>query len=167
MDAIEKLRIGMGEQISVVQEQVGVVQERVGVVQERVAMVQEQVVSMAASVEEVAFSTSIRDALQPVLTYGSSKITKQRDRDFHRRVLIAYGYSENEVMGRSKAAHCLILNLRVPKQALIAGHIFKHEWADVSQSLLGIDINNPRNGLPLFKPLEEAFDTLRMVILCK
>ena len=161
MDAIKKLKIDVQEQV---REQVGKVQEQVG---DMAASVQEQVGDIAASVKEVAYSIGIRDALQPVLTYGRSKITKQRDPDFHRNLLAAYGYSKGEVLGRSETVHCLILNLRVPKSTLIAGHIFKHEWASVSQSLLGFDIDDPRNGLPLFKPLEDAFDTLRLVILCE
>ena len=164
MDAIEKLRINIEEVQEQVREQVDKVQEQV---REQVGMVKEQVDSMATSVKEVAFSIGIRDILQPVLTYGRSKITKQHDPDFHRNVLTAYGYSKEEISGRSETVHCLILNLPVPESTLIAGHIFKHEWAYVSQIVLGVDIDDPRNGLPLFKPLQDAFDTLRLVILCE
>ena len=108
----------------------------------------------------------IRDSLQPVLQYGSSKITLRGHSTFRRKVMKAFGYSENEVSG-SENPYCLILNRKVPKESLVAGHLFKHEWKPVCQQVVGIDIDDARNGIPMIKPLEVAFDTLQMVILCE
>ena len=128
--------------------------------------VKEMTVSLAESVGKLAESVSIRNTLQPILTYGSSQITTCHDPGFRADVLRAYGYSGNAISGRSKTIHCIILGHPVPSSSLIAGHLFKFQWARVSDRLLGVDINDPRNGLPMFKPLEDAFDTLRLIIIC-
>jgi len=60
---------------------------------------------------------------------------------------------------------CLILDCDIPRDSLVVGHIFKHEWAAVSQRIMNFDINDTRNGLPVFKPIEDAFDTLRLCII--
>jgi hypothetical protein len=60
----------------------------------------------------------------------------------------------------------MVLGLELPKSNVIGAHIFKHAWAAHSESVLAFDdINDPRNGLFMYKPLEWAFDTSRMVIL--
>jgi hypothetical protein len=125
-----------------------------------------QIRSIDENVKDVAYSMQIRDSLQPVLQYGSSKITRIGHSFFRKKVMKAYGYSENEVSG-SENPYCLILNRKVPKESLVAGHLFKHEWKPVCQQVVGIDIDDARNGIPIFKPLEVAFDTLQMVILCE
>ena len=146
---------------------IGHVQDKVGSVENKVDCVQVKVGEMATSVSEVAESVGIRDVLQPVLAFGSSKITEDRSPRFRSELLRAYGYSELEISGCSPTTHCIILNHPVPTSSLVAGHIFKNQWARVSQQVLGIDIDDPRNGLPMLKALEDAFDTLRLIILCK
>ena len=138
---------------------VSVVETRASVVETRAS-----VDEAATSIKVVAESVAIRDTLQPILNYGSSKITQNRDPRFRGAVLKVYGYPS---LRRTKALRCLLLDHLVPKHSLIAAHLFKFQWAPVSNKLLGVDINDPRNGLPMFKPLEDAFDTLRLAILCK
>jgi hypothetical protein len=47
----------------------------------------------------------------------------------------------------------------LPRKCVIASHLFKKKWAAAASKLLQIaDINDVRNGLLLWKPLEHAFD---------
>lgn len=51
------------------------------------------------------------------------------------------------------------LEIKLPSFLVIGSHMFKHEWASDAQVILKFNnINNPRNGLLLFQPLEKAFD---------
>ena len=56
---------------------------------------------------------------------------------------------------------CLLTNDVLPKQTVIGAHLFKHEWKERTD-IIGIDdIDDTRNGLPLWRPIEWAFDTSR------
>jgi hypothetical protein len=47
----------------------------------------------------------------------------------------------------------------LPRKCVIASHLFKKKWANEAKRLLQIEnINDVRNGLLLWKPLEHAFD---------
>lgn len=63
-------------------------------------------------------------------------------------------------------ARCMVLGLELSKSNVTGAHIFKYEWREFSSEIMGFDdIDDVRNGLLLYKPLEWAFDTSRMVIL--
>ena len=102
-----------------------------------------------------------RDAL----SYTSGKVTQQRDPSFRRDVLRSYGYTYAQCNNTTGKLPCLILNCDIPRDSLVVGHIFKHEWAAVSERIMNFEINDTRNGLPVFKPIEDAFDTLRLCII--
>ena len=102
-----------------------------------------------------------RDAL----SYTSGKVTQQRDPSFRHDVLRSYGYTRAQCNNNAVKLPCLILDCDIPRDSLVVGHIFKHEWAAVSQRIMNFDINDTRNGLPVFKPIEDAFDTLRLCII--
>jgi hypothetical protein len=54
---------------------------------------------------------------------------------------------------------CMLLNTTLPSPLVIASHIFPRSKGYLSEKLLGFsDIDDERNGLLLFKPLEYAFD---------
>ena len=56
---------------------------------------------------------------------------------------------------------CLLMNDMLPGNTVIGAHLFKHKWKD-HVHVIGIDdIDDTRNGLPLWKPVEWAFDTSR------
>ena len=53
----------------------------------------------------------------------------------------------------------MLSGYELPIKTVIGAHLFKSCWAPDCKTRLGFDdINNPRNGLLLFKPFEYAFD---------
>lgn len=58
---------------------------------------------------------------------------------------------------------CLLTNAKLPYSTVIGAHLFKHKWSQQVHILEIDDINDLRNGLPLWKPIEWAFDTSRYV----
>ena len=63
-------------------------------------------------------------------------------------------------------ARCFLLGVELPRNVVVGAHLFKHEWADLAKQLLDIDsIDDARNGLLLYKPLEWAFDTGRLAFV--
>jgi hypothetical protein len=58
---------------------------------------------------------------------------------------------------------CMLLNCYLPSDIVSAAHIFRRGNQHIAQSLLGIeDIDDVKNGLVLFKPLQEAFDKFQI-----
>ena len=58
---------------------------------------------------------------------------------------------------------CMLLNRLFPYAYVIGAHLLKREWGDMSKELADVDdVEDPRNGLLLYKPLEWAFDTSRL-----
>lgn len=86
--------------------------------------------------------------------YTEGKISR-RAGDFGHRVKSAY----NARSGNK--CWCLLTDAKLPNETVIAGHLFKHQWKEYTH-LIGInDIDCTQNGLPLWKPIEWAFDTAR------
>ncbi len=57
----------------------------------------------------------------------------------------------------------MLLNVALPSSAVFASHLFRHSLHDLSLDLLMFDdINDPKNGLLLFKPIELAFDKFQL-----
>lgn len=53
---------------------------------------------------------------------------------------------------------CQILGIKLPTFIVIGSHVFKHEWAEDAEILLGIkNIDSTRNGFLLFQPIEKAY----------
>lgn len=51
----------------------------------------------------------------------------------------------------------------LPSKTVIATHLYKSSWAVLVELALGFsDIDDVRNGLLLWKPIEHAFDTAQM-----
>lgn len=91
--------------------------------------------------------------------YTEGKVTCRNDPDakhFSKNVKTAYGALPHG------QCWCLLTNDRLPKSTIIGAHLFKWEWADDAY-LLGVqDINDTRNGMPLWKPLKWAYDSSRL-----
>ena len=86
--------------------------------------------------------------------YTEGKITQCSD-DFDYEVEAAYQAEEGE------HRWCLLTNDILPKQTVNGAHLFKREWKEQAH-VLGIDdIDDTRNGLPLWVPIEWAYDTSR------
>jgi HNH endonuclease len=62
------------------------------------------------------------------------------------------------VRGNSRDIKCMLLNVKFNKAAVTNAHIFKFEW-NAFREFGGLsDINDVRNFMLLFKPIEHAFD---------
>eukprot|EP00274_Cyanoptyche_gloeocystis_P008281 CAMPEP_0196653974 /NCGR_PEP_ID=MMETSP1086-20130531/3647_1 /TAXON_ID=77921 /ORGANISM="Cyanoptyche gloeocystis , Strain SAG4.97" /LENGTH=291 /DNA_ID=CAMNT_0041985453 /DNA_START=63 /DNA_END=938 /DNA_ORIENTATION=- len=110
--------------------------------------------------QRVEFLSAFLPAVDSMLLYnGDQSSTNARSSDFKKQLINLY--SECTQSGSLKLVKCSITRCFLPKKCVIASHIFKRTWAKHSwQSvLLGFnDIDDPRNGLLLFKPFEYAFD---------
>ena len=91
--------------------------------------------------------------------YTEGKITCKTDHGaqfFSRSVKTQYG----AVQGGK--CWCLLTNAALPSSTVIGSHLFNWEWSEYVHLLKFEDINDVKNGLPLWKPLERAFDTSRL-----
>lgn len=61
---------------------------------------------------------------------------------------------------------CLLIDAKLPAFTVVGAHLFKHEWSEYAQLLGMKDIDELGNGLPLWKPVEWAFDTSRSGFYC-
>ena len=104
---------------------------------------------------EILFSRTFR--------YTSSNLGSTRSTKFKEALLKADGRNP-----KSELARCYLLDAELPRHLVIGAHLFKHEWADLAKKLLDIDsVNDVRNGLLLYKPLEWAFDTGRLMVVAE
>ena len=75
-------------------------------------------------------------------------------------------YSEERKVGNVHEVFCMITGVFLPKRWVIASHIWKRAWHQYTFSMMGFEnINDPRNGLLLFKPFEWAFDVGKICFL--
>jgi len=91
--------------------------------------------------------------------YTEGKITRKTDPGaqlFCRHVKTRYGALQGS------KCWCLLTNAALPSSTVIGSHLFKWEWSEHVHLLGFEDVNDVRNGLPLWKPLEWAFDTSRL-----
>ena len=91
--------------------------------------------------------------------YTEGKVTHRNDplvQFFSRDVKTEYGALQGS------DCWCLLTNDVLPSSTVIGSHLFKWEWSEYVHLLGFEDINDVRNGLPLWKPLEWAFDTSRL-----
>ena len=61
---------------------------------------------------------------------------------------------------------CMLLNMLLPYSNVIAAHLIKRSWDYLSRELADVDdVDDVRNGLLLYKPLEWAYDTSRLTFV--
>ena len=89
--------------------------------------------------------------------WTEDRCTRQHSKDFVKKVLNFYNALDNCRRGER---WCLVLGEKLYN--VCVSHLFKSDWHD-SIALVGLDnIDDVRNGLPMFKPIEWAFDTSRL-----
>ncbi|KAJ7551252.1 hypothetical protein O6H91_06G007000 [Diphasiastrum complanatum] len=102
------------------------------------------------------------------LSYMTVGITKEQEAQFRKNALKFYGYSKSEYEGSESRMYCIVLNQTVPAVCVVTPHLFKPEWAAVAWDVMGFEnINNPRNALPMYCAIAEAYDTLRLCFISK
>jgi hypothetical protein len=59
----------------------------------------------------------------------------------------------------SNSTYCMLLGISLPNSVVIAAHLFRRSLEYLARSLMDFDdIDNARNGLLLFAPIEKAYD---------
>ena len=90
-----------------------------------------------------------------------TKVSK-RNQNFKNALLSYYYHIHVNYYGfhvRVDEIKCMISGISLPSKVINAVHLFKSCWASYSEERLDFsDINDPRNGLLMFKPFEYAFD---------
>ena len=75
-----------------------------------------------------------------------------------KQAYLCHGKEEN-----SGKTRCMLLDCYLPSAIVTAAHLFRRSNEHVAAELLGIsDIDDVKNGLLLFKPLEKAFDRFQI-----
>jgi hypothetical protein len=96
--------------------------------------------------------------------WSESKRTKIEQQAFKTELI---NYYQRQDPNNPNNLLCMLLNKSLPKNEVIAFHIYKHAFP-THLDAFGIDqaeINNPRNGLLLAKKIEEAFDVKHVCFL--
>ncbi|KAI9090502.1 hypothetical protein DFS34DRAFT_636848 [Phlyctochytrium arcticum] len=101
----------------------------------------------------------VSSILEKALSYTEGNETRGSAADKFREKLVA------ATMGKSgqkfkipKELRCSLSGITLPSNHIIAGHLFKHAWENFKWIVDLEDINDVRNGLLLYKPIERAFD---------
>ncbi|KAA6426318.1 MAG: hypothetical protein FRX49_03429 [Trebouxia sp. A1-2] len=109
---------------------------------------------------EIKSLLQVHSALQlDRFMYTEGKVTRKTDPEaqlFSRSIKAQYGALQGS------KCWCLLTNAVLPSSTVIGSHLFKWEWSEYSHLLGFENINDVKNGLPLWKPLEWAFDTSRL-----
>jgi len=91
--------------------------------------------------------------------WTSSKRTRSESQSFKQLLETFY---QRVDPNDSNRLLCMVLNESHPRQSIIASHIWKYCTLGDGLDVFGLDfsqLNHPRNGMLLAKPIEEAFDT--------
>jgi hypothetical protein len=123
-----------------------------------------QLESIKLSIDKFASSINplVEDFLRKFM-YTNDKATK-KERGFEfKKQLIEYYYGFEKPVANVK---CMFSGISLPVEVVIGSHLFKSCWSDHCKARLGFEnINDPRNGLLLFKPFEYAFDNSHICFL--
>jgi hypothetical protein len=85
----------------------------------------------------------------------------ERKEDFKKNLKDAYlCHGGKKQRGKTR---CMLLDCYLPSAIVTAAHIFRRSNEHIAQDLLGIEnVDDVKNGLLLFKPLEKAFDKFQI-----
>lgn len=77
-----------------------------------------------------------------------------RNRLFKMNLIFGYDCADG-----SNSTYCMLLGISLPNSVVIAAHLFRRSLDYLARSLMDFDdIDNARNGLLLFAPIEKAYD---------
>ncbi|KAI9351341.1 hypothetical protein BDR26DRAFT_890992 [Obelidium mucronatum] len=86
------------------------------------------------------------------------------DNDFNKLQTHNY-YSSTSISALPNHIYCQFLNIVLPTQQVTCTHIFQKHWFKERRLLNLSEINEPRNLMLLFRPIEIAFDESRIIFL--
>ena len=120
----------------------------------------ERLILESAAVDTLGWQELTAVLLRHTLTGAPTTLTARKE-DFKKNLKDAYlchGGKKNK--GKTR---CMLLNCYLPSAIVTAAHIFRRSNEHIAQYLLGIEnIDDVKNGLLLFKPLEKAFDKFQI-----
>ncbi|KAF8517698.1 hypothetical protein BU17DRAFT_91533 [Hysterangium stoloniferum] len=67
-------------------------------------------------------------------------------------------YVEPNALKYPETLTCSLTGVTISSKAIVAAHLWKYETGETLEYFGFHDIDNPRNGLLLYKPIEEAYD---------
>lgn len=104
---------------------------------------------------------SLRDLKLAKFRYSASIASRGSNSDFKKKLAQAYspvGHPTSTLMDAATGVY-------MPSQIVIGSHLFKHAWLSEIQAEVDVqDIDDTKNGLLMWKPVELAFDDSRLCI---
>ena len=98
-----------------------------------------------------------------VFNYGTNPPSTPRENQIQFKTKLVDAYRAH---AKGRKLKCMLLGFGLPACLVVAGHIFKFEWKGLVEDWMGFpDIDDPGNGLLLFKPIEMAFDHSQLSFL--
>ena len=105
--------------------------------------------------QSISLAPIIEDFVKRYYYINDRATTIRRSKDFKNK-LIEFYFRRHPSRFNIK---CMLSGYELPSKTVIGAHLFKSCWASDCKARLGFEnINDPRNGLLLFKPFEFAFD---------
>jgi HNH endonuclease len=123
-------------------------------------------VSLAHEVtpQELAFTFMISSVVLPNVLGNAPTTQSLRNRDFKRKLCKKYDCSRK--INGYDWVRCMVLDMYFPPKLVTAAHLFRCSHEYLASTVVQIDdIDDVRNGMLLFKPLEAAFDHLQISFL--
>ena len=100
-------------------------------------------------------------ALETLFETSSTVISSITQIEFKERLREFYA-----VKSKSNKVRCVLLNKFLPPSIVISAHLFPKKKGKFLKPILGLnEINDVKNGLPLFKAIEHAYDRWKLILV--
>ena len=100
-------------------------------------------------------------ALETLFETSSTVFSSITQIEFKKKMLEFYAVKSN-----ANNVRCVLLNKFLPSSIVIAAHLFPKKKGKFLKPILGLsEINNVKNGLPLFKAIEHAYDRWKVILV--
>jgi HNH endonuclease len=114
--------------------------------------------------EEIEFSLMITMLVLPNVLANAPTTQSDRKADFKKDLCDHYNcHTKN---GKHDWVRCMVLDTYFPSKLVTAAHLFRRSTEYLASMVMKIDdIDDMKNGMLLFKPLEKAFDHFQISFL--
>ena len=131
--------------------------EIVTIIQDLKLSVEKQFEKQTSSIEKQTLSLApiVEDFVRKYYYINDRATNIEKGNEF-KKILIPFYFKKHH---SAFQIPCMLSGYALPSKTVIAAHLFKSYWAHDCKARLGFDdINDPQNGLLLFKPFKYAFD---------
>ena len=153
LDIVIEQQKSLSEQLTSMSEQLTSMSEQLTSMSEQLTSTREQLTSMSSAISVI---TTFQ--LEDFQISAGEETTRSQQKRFRTKLIRAYGAKLSD----EKKLRCMLLNTPLPSNDVIAVHLFRWRWKDKCHRLSFDDIDDTRNGLLLYKPIEWAFDAGRI-----